>query len=77
MFVAKGILTHWQAAKLRNGMYKGYWLDAYLLLDHLLSSGNSNLYLARDQRTGKLCKVKVFWPKLAEPPYYRYEVEAV
>jgi hypothetical protein len=68
MFVSRGLLTNWQVAKLREGKYKGFFLDDLLLLDYLKSSKEYSTYLARDRKRNVLCKVNVFPPKWLDAP---------
>ena len=50
--ISKLVLTRWQCDKLRQGRYKGFRLDKYLLLDYLGSEGMISTFLARDVTTG-------------------------
>lgn len=52
--VATNRLTEWQCSKLRMGKWKGFYLDHYLLLDHVGKDFESSSYKARDTRDGKL-----------------------
>ncbi len=64
--VAKGIITCWQCAKLRNGQYKGFFLDGYKMLDHLRDDERCNRYLVEDSRTGQ-CVVLCVVPTSISP----------
>jgi len=64
--VANGIVTCWQCAKLRNGQYKGFFLDGYKLLDHIGADPSCSRYLAEDSRTGQ-CVVLCFKPLSVAP----------
>ena len=77
MFVSRGLLTNWHVAKLREGKYKGFFLDDLLLLDYLKSSKAFITYLARDRKRNVLCKVNLFPPKSLDAPreMIKYEVE--
>lgn len=50
--VGKGVLTKWQSDKLREGKYKGFYIDNYRLQDHLGVDGESSTYLALDVHEG-------------------------
>lgn len=52
--VATNRLTEWQCSNLRMGRWKGFYLDHYLLLDHVAKDSESSSYKARDTRDGKL-----------------------
>lgn len=50
--VASGDLTQWQADKLRNGKFRGFFLDNYKLVDHMGVGYLSSAYLAEDIENG-------------------------
>ncbi|MEN6556922.1 MAG: serine/threonine-protein kinase [Thermoguttaceae bacterium] len=57
--VIAGLLTRWQADKLLEGRYKGFFLGKYKLLDHLGSGGMSNVYLAEHVLMQRRVAIKV------------------
>ncbi|MEN6406330.1 MAG: serine/threonine-protein kinase [Thermoguttaceae bacterium] len=57
--VETGVLTRWQADKLLEGRYKGFFLGKYKLLDHLGSGGMSNVYLAEHVLMQRRVAIKV------------------
>jgi serine/threonine protein kinase len=64
--VFAGLLTDFQAQKLLRGLKKGLVLGHYQVLWVLAKGGMSTVYLARDQRGGKLAALKVLPPKRAK-----------
>jgi hypothetical protein len=51
-------LTRWQCDKLLMGKWKGFYLDSYVMMDHMHKSYNSVTYKARDTRDdGLVCLV--------------------
>lgn len=57
--VASNRLTAWQCDKLRAAKWKGFYLDQYLLLEHVGKDSVSSSYRARDTRDGKLVVLAV------------------
>jgi serine/threonine protein kinase len=57
--VEHGILTRWQADRILEGKYKGFFLKKYKLLDHLGSGGMSNVYLAEHVLMHRRVAIKV------------------
>ncbi|GIX01101.1 MAG: hypothetical protein KatS3mg112_0038 [Thermogutta sp.] len=57
--VEAGLLTRWQAGKLLEGRYKGFFLGKYKLLDHLGSGGMSSVYLAEHVLMQRRVAIKV------------------
>jgi|GEM_PF-5160195 hypothetical protein len=57
--VGKQALTTWQVAKLREGKHKGYFLNEYVILDHIWSSSDSTRYLASDRAKKRLVYLTV------------------
>jgi len=57
--VANDLLTAWQCGKLREGKFKGFFLDDYMLLDRFPHDENFGYYLARDIKDGKLARLTV------------------
>lgn len=69
--IATKLLTVWQCNKLRDGRYKGFFLDNYKLLDIL--SIDERRYLAENTETGDVVELVVVHDPAA--PYgIRYEV---
>lgn len=58
-FVARNVLTKWQADKLLQGKHKGFFLGKYRLLSHLGSGGMSSVYLAEHTLMRRRVAVKV------------------
>jgi serine/threonine protein kinase len=54
-----GILTHWQAEKLAQRKFKGFFLDYYKLLRHLCKGGMSQMYMAEHTVTKRRVRIKV------------------
>jgi hypothetical protein len=67
--IVRGVLTHWQAEKLRHGRWKGYLLDGYVLLDHMEVSETTSTYLAVESATGELIELTAKHPLSAQPDY--------
>lgn len=67
--VGQGVLTHFQAAKLKQGTYQGLVLGPYQILSPLGKGGMGTVYLARDSRRPEgrkaLVALKVLPPKRA------------
>jgi hypothetical protein len=57
--VARNALTPWQTRKLRENKHKGFFLDDYVLFDHMGSTEDSSRYLAREQSSEKLVVITV------------------
>ncbi|MEJ5342215.1 MAG: serine/threonine-protein kinase [Thermogutta sp.] len=57
--VEAGLLTRWQAGKLLEGRYKGFFLGKYKLLDHLGTGGMSSVYLAEHVLMQRRVAIKV------------------
>jgi hypothetical protein len=75
--VANQTLTDWQCDKLRQGKWKGFWLDNYCLLKQLGKGDATSTYLAKEWRTGRLVAL-VVTPPVVSPwidgqPIYRVE----
>jgi len=73
--IGRQVLTEWQVAKLREKKFKGFFLDQFVLLDHVDSSSDSSRYLARDRTSGRLVVVTVSARGSKEFETTRYDVE--
>jgi serine/threonine protein kinase len=58
-FIEAGLLTRWQADRLLEGRYKGFYLGKYKLLDHLGTGGMSMVYLAEQKYMHRHVAIKV------------------
>ena len=65
-------ITEWQCDKLRMGKWKGFYLDNYLILEHVGKDYSHSYYKARDTRDGKLVRMAV--TPIEHPPYLEYSV---
>ncbi len=54
--VGQGVLTPWQCEKLRNGQWKGFFLDTYALLDSIGDDHRNNYYLGHDMQSGRFIR---------------------
>jgi serine/threonine-protein kinase len=57
--VEANLMTRWQAEKLIEGRYKGFFLGKYKLLGHLGTGGMSSVYLAEHVRMRRRVAIKV------------------
>ena len=64
--VRGGLVTRYQADRLRAGRYRGFFLDRYRLLAVLGAGGMGNVYVARDEGDGPTAGQKVAVKVLAE-----------
>jgi hypothetical protein len=78
MLVERELLTPWQAAKLRDDKYKGFFLDEFVLLDHLADDE----YLARERAGNRQVVLRFirppeqpWWRIFSRPATLQYEVE--
>jgi serine/threonine protein kinase len=79
--VESGLVTRWQADRLLEGRYKGFFLDKYKLLSHLGTGGMSSVYLAEHALMHRRVAIKVL-PKnrVNDSSYlarFRREAEAI
>jgi len=76
--VAEERLTRWQADKLLQGMYKGFFLGKYRLLSLLGKGGMSSVYLAEHVLMRRRCAIKVLPFNLVDDSSYlaRFHREA-
>ncbi|MBX9789251.1 MAG: serine/threonine protein kinase [Pirellulales bacterium] len=58
-FIRRGLITRWQADKLLEGRYKGFFLNKYKLLSLLGTGGMSSVFLAENVLMQKRVAVKV------------------
>ncbi len=58
-FVEPGLITRWQADKLREGRHRGFFLGKYKLLDHLGTGGMSSVYLGEHVLMQRRVAIKV------------------
>ncbi len=58
-FVETGLITRWQADKLREGRHRGFFLGKYKLLDHLGTGGMSSVYLGEHVLMQRRVAIKV------------------
>src|SRR5262249_42146378 len=63
--IRKGKLSRFQANKLLRGTAKGFLLGPYQIVAPLGKGGMGTVYMARDQRTGRLAALKVLAPERA------------
>ena len=68
--VEQGLLTTWQANKLLDGRYKGFFLGKYKLLGHLGTGGMSSVYLAEHTRMQRRVAIKVLPQNRVEDASY-------
>jgi serine/threonine protein kinase len=76
--IANKLITKWQADRLKEGRYKGFFLGKYKLLNHLGSGGMSRVYLAEHIVMHRLVAIKVL-PKnrVSDSSYLaRFHLEA-
>ena len=76
--VQSGLITRWQADKLLEGRYKGFFLGKYKLLDHLGTGGMSSVYLAEHVLMQRRVAIKVLPKNRVEDSSYlaRFHREA-
>jgi hypothetical protein len=74
LLVSNKLLTRWQCKMLDAGKFKGFFLDYYMFMDFIGTSGASRSYTALDRRSGELVVLEVF---MHDPDYdgIRYEVK--
>lgn len=63
LLVNDGILTRFQAERLLEGRYRGFFIDQYKVLETLGTGGMACLYLALDTRTDEEVALKVLSDK--------------
>lgn len=62
-FVRAGLLTRFQAERLLEGRYRGFFIDRYKVLEILGAGGMACLYLAEDMQSGEYVALKVLSDK--------------
>jgi serine/threonine-protein kinase len=60
--VENGWLTDWQCNKIRDGKWKGFFLDKYKLLKYVASDPPSKTYIAEDMHTCKFVVLRITPP---------------
>jgi hypothetical protein len=73
--IAKNAITPWQVDKLRQGKWKGFWLDHYRLLSQTGRAETETTYLAEEWPSGRQVALVVTPPKVRKEgqPLYRVE----
>lgn len=76
--IADSLVTRWQADRLLEGRYKGFFLKRYRLLDHLGRGGMSTVYLAEHVLMQRRVAIKVLPKDRVEDTSYlaRFHREA-
>ncbi len=57
--IKRGILTEWQADKLKQGLHRGFHLGPHRILRQLGQGGMSKVYLAEHELMHRRCAIKV------------------
>jgi hypothetical protein len=73
--VASGVLTAYQCWKLRNGQWKGFYLDDFALLDFLAKDREFSYYLARHAKDGTFVRLAVTPMARAKGPDFEYRID--
>jgi hypothetical protein len=75
--MATQVLTDWQCNKLRQGKWKGFWLDNFCLLTDLDKNDMERTYLAQEWPSGRRVHLVVTPPNIKPwvdgNPIYRVE----
>lgn len=61
--IRAGLLTRFQAERLLEGRFRGFFIDRYKVLEILGAGGTACLYLAEDMQSGKRVALKVLSDK--------------
>jgi len=73
--VGNNMLSKWQCDKLRDGKYKGFFLDNYRFVGHLNVGETTSTFLADDLATGKRVAIEITPPTVVPlrdgKPQYR------
>jgi hypothetical protein len=72
--VANDILTTWQCWKLRNGQWKGFYLDDFVIIDFQGKNHEFSYYLARDTRDDAIVVLEITPMNRAKGPETEYRV---
>jgi serine/threonine-protein kinase len=72
--IGKGVLTTWQCDKLRQGKWKGFFLDGYCFLSRISMDDTSSTYLCREVATQKYVAMRVTPPHFSTDESFRYEI---
>jgi eukaryotic-like serine/threonine-protein kinase len=68
------ILTEWQIGKLRNGQFKGFFMDGYKLLSHIVARETYSAFLAEQVDTGRRVALLITPRHLRPGPELQYRV---
>lgn len=63
LLVREGLLTRFQAERLLEGRYRGFFIDHYKVLELLGAGGMACLYLAEDMQSGQRVAIKVLYDR--------------
>ncbi len=76
--IEAGLITRWQAERLLDGRYRGFFLGKYKLLDELGSGGMSRVYLAEHVLMQRRVAIKVLPASRVDDTSYlaRFHLEA-
>jgi len=66
VLLERKLITQWQHEKLQQGLYQGFFIGKYKLLDHLGSGGMGDVYLAEHGRLQRRSALKVLPKALTE-----------
>ncbi|MBS0266379.1 MAG: protein kinase [Planctomycetes bacterium] len=58
-FFNSGLLTRYQAERLLEGKFRGFFIDQYILLEILGAGGMARIYMAENRQTGERVALKV------------------
>jgi len=74
----QGLITEWQAEKLRQAKFRGFFLGPYKLLSRVARGGMSSIYAARHRDSGEVHALKVLPPARTNQASYlpRFQREA-
>ncbi|WP_425397666.1 hypothetical protein [Aeoliella sp.] len=73
--VSAGALTPWQCQMLRNGKWKGFYLDRYEIVDQLRREDGLIQCLARDTEKDTYVQLSIVTPPHATGPRVQYTVD--
>ncbi len=75
--VMRKAVTAWQVEKLREGRYKGFFLDNYVIVDRVRIEESGTIYLALDTTTKRRAFLRVFRSRREPGRPIRYDVVEV